>query len=309
MNKFALTVENLTKIYSSPKTKKHNKALNELSFEVRQGEVFGLLGPNGAGKTTFLSILGGTVIKTSGKVNVWGFDLDQNPRQVRASVGIVPQEVNLDAFFSPKKLLELQAGLYGITKENRITDLILNMVSLEDKANAYSRSLSGGMKRRLLIAKAMVHQPPILILDEPTAGVDVELRNKLWENVKALNKEGVTIILTTHYFIEAQEMCDRIAIIDKGNLVALDTTEKLLERIKTKKIKFKVKNMELNKNLIMKNINFKINSKNSILVTYEKNSTDFGEIINYLNKNNVKIEDISTEDGDLEDVFVKLTKH
>ena len=309
MNKFALAVENLTKVYSSPKTKKHNKALNELSFKVRQGEVFGLLGPNGAGKTTFLSILGGTVIKTSGKVNVWGFDLDQNPRQVRASVGIVPQEVNLDAFFSPKKLLELQAGLYGISKENRITDLILKMVSLQDKANAYSRSLSGGMKRRLLIAKAMVHQPPILILDEPTAGVDVELRNNLWENVKALNKEGVTIILTTHYLIEAQEMCDRIAIINKGNLVALDTTEKLLERIKTKKINFKVKNIELNKNLMMKDINFKINSKNSILVTYEKNSLDFGEIINYLNENNIKIEDISTEDGDLEDVFVQLTKH
>ena len=309
MNKFALAVENLTKVYSSPKTKKDNKALNELSFEVRQGEVFGLLGPNGAGKTTFLSILGGTVIKTSGKVNVWGFDLDQNPRQVRASVGIVPQEVNLDAFFSPKKLLELQAGLYGISKENRITDLILKMVSLQDKANAYSRSLSGGMKRRLLIAKAMVHQPPILILDEPTAGVDVELRNNLWENVKALNKEGVTIILTTHYLIEAQEMCDRIAIINKGNLVALDTTEKLLERIKTKKINFKVKNIELNKNLMMKDINFKINSENSILVTYEKNSLDFGEIINYLNKNNIKIEDISTEDGDLEDVFVQLTKH
>ena len=309
MNKFALAVENLTKVYSSPKTQKHNKALNELSFEVRQGEVFGLLGPNGAGKTTFLSILGGTVIKTSGKVNVWGFDLDQNPRQVRASVGIVPQEVNLDAFFSPKKLLELQAGLYGISKENRITDLILKMVSLQDKANAYSRSLSGGMKRRLLIAKAMVHQPPILILDEPTAGVDVELRNNLWENVKALNKEGVTIILTTHYLIEAQEMCDRIAIINKGNLVALDTTEKLLERIKTKKINFKVKNIELNKNLMMKDINFKINSENSILVTYEKNSLDFGEIINYLNENNIKIEDISTEDGDLEDVFVQLTKH
>ena len=309
MNKFALTVENLTKVYSSPKTKKHNKALNDLSFEVRQGEVFGLLGPNGAGKTTFLSILGGTVIKTSGKVNVWGFDLDQNPRQVRASVGIVPQEVNLDAFFSPKKLLELQAGLYGISKENRITDLILKMVSLQDKANAYSRSLSGGMKRRLLIAKAMVHQPPILILDEPTAGVDVELRNNLWENVKALNKKGVTIILTTHYLIEAQEMCDRIAIINKGNLVALDTTEKLLERIKTKKINFKVKNIELNKNLMMKDINFKINSENSILVTYEKNSLDFGEIINYLNENNIKIEDISTEDGDLEDVFVQLTKH
>ena len=294
MNKFALAVENLTKVYSNSKTKKHNKALNELSFEVRQGEIFGLLGPNGAGKTTFLSILGGTVIKTSGKVNVWGFDLDQNPRQVRASVGIVPQEVNLDAFFSPKKLLELQAGLYGISKESRITDLILKMVSLQDKANAYSRSLSGGMKRRLLIAKAMVHQPPILILDEPTAGVDVELRNNLWENVKALNKEGVTIILTTHYLIEAQEMCDRIAIINKGNLVALDTTEKLLERIKTKKINFKVKNIELNKNLNMKDINFKINSENSILVTYEKNLLDFGEIINYLNENGIKIEDIST---------------
>ncbi len=309
MNKFALAVENLTKVYSNSKTKKHNKALNELSFEVRQGEIFGLLGPNGAGKTTFLSILGGTVIKTSGKVNVWGFDLDQNPRQVRASVGIVPQEVNLDAFFSPKKLLELQAGLYGISKENRITDLILKMVSLQDKANVYSRSLSGGMKRRLLIAKAMVHQPPILILDEPTAGVDVELRNNLWENVKALNKEGVTIILTTHYLIEAQEMCDRIAIINKGNLVALDTTEKLLERIKTKKINFKVKNIELSKNLMMKDINFKINSKNSILVTYEKNSLDFGEIVNYLNENNIEIEDISTQDGDLEDVFVQLTKH
>ena len=309
MVKFALTVENLTKIYLHPKTKKQNKALNDLNFEVKQGEVFGLLGPNGAGKTTFLSILGGTVIKTSGKVNVWGFDLDRNPRQVRASLGIVPQEVNLDAFFSPKKLLELQAGLYGVAKKDRITDLILELVALEDKANAYSRSLSGGMKRRLLIAKAMVHQPPILILDEPTAGVDVELRNNLWANVKKLNKEGVTIILTTHYLIEAQEMCDRIAIINKGNLVALDTTENLLERIKTKKIYFKVKNIDLNKSLLMKDINFKINSKNSIIVSYEKNSLDFGEIINYLNQNNIKIEDISTEDGDLEDVFVQLTKH
>ncbi len=309
MPKNALTVENLTKIYSNSKTKKQNKALNELTFEVKQGEVFGLLGPNGAGKTTFLSILGGTVVKTSGKVNVWGFDLDQNPRQVRASVGIVPQEVNLDAFFSPRKLLELQAGLYGVSNKDTITDLILKIVALEDKANAYSRSLSGGMKRRLLIAKAMVHQPPILILDEPTAGVDVELRNNLWENVKKLNKEGVTIILTTHYLIEAQEMCNRIAIIDKGNLVALDTTEKLLERIKTKKIRLKVANFDLNKNLSMKNINFKINSKNSILVTYEKNLSNFNEITNYLNQNNIKIEDISTEDGDLEDVFVQLTKH
>ena len=309
MNKFALSVENLTKIYSNTKSRKPNKALNELNFEVKQGEVFGLLGPNGAGKTTFLSILGGTVVKTSGKVNVWGFDLDKNPRQVRASVGIVPQEINLDAFFSPKQLLDLQAGLYGIAKKDRITNLILKMVALEDKANAYSRNLSGGMKRRLLIAKAMVHQPPILVLDEPTAGVDVELRNNLWDNVKELNKEGVTIILTTHYLIEAQQMCDRIAIIDKGNLVALDTTENLLKRIKTKKINLKVKNVSLNENLLMKDINFKINSKNSIVITYEKNSLDFGEIVNYLNQNNIEIEDISTEDGDLEDVFVQLTKH
>ena len=309
MNKFALIVENLTKIYLNSKTEKQNKALNEISFGVEQGEVFGLLGPNGAGKTTFLSILGGTVAKTSGKVNVWGFDLDKNPRQVKASLGIVPQEINLDAFFSPKQLLELQAGLYGIAKKDRITDLILKMVALEDKANAYSRNLSGGMKRRLLIAKAMVHQPPILILDEPTAGVDVELRNNLWENVKKLNKEGVTIILTTHYLIEAQEMCDRIAIINKGNLVALDTTENLLERIKIKNIKLKVKNVDLNENLLMKDIDFKINSQNSIVVTYEKNSLDFGEIVNYLNQKNIKIEDISTEDGDLEDVFVQLTKH
>ncbi len=307
MGKYALTVENLTKVYSDSKNKKENKALNDLNFQVKQGEVFGLLGPNGAGKTTFLSILGGTVSKTNGNINVWGFDLDKNPRQVKASIGIVPQEVNLDAFFSPRKLLELQAGLYGITKKDRITDLILEMVALKDKANAYSRSLSGGMKRRLLIAKAMVHQPPILILDEPTAGVDVELRNNLWNNVKELNKEGVTIILTTHYLFEAQEMCDRIAIIDKGNLVALDTTQRLLDRIQTKKINFKVKNIDKNKILKMEGIQFKIGSNDSISVTYEKNSLNFGEIINYLSKNNVKILDIVTEDGDLEDVFVQLT--
>ena len=309
MIKNALTVENLTKVYLDSKTKKENKALSNLNFNVKQGEVFGLLGPNGAGKTTFLSILGGTVIKTSGSVNVWGFNLDQNPRQVKASIGIVPQEVNLDAFFSPHNLLELQAGLYGIKKKDRITDLILKMVALEDKANAYSRSLSGGMKRRLLIAKAMVHQPPILILDEPTAGVDVELRNILWKNVKELNKEGVTIILTTHYLLEAQEMCDRIAIIDKGNLVALDTTQKLLERIQTKKINFTVKDVDINKSLLIKGIKLKIISKNLISATYEKGSLDLREMINYLNQNEIKIEDISTEEGDLEDVFVQLTKH
>ena len=306
-DKFALTVENLSKVYLDSKTRKQNTALNNLSFKVKQGEVFGLLGPNGAGKTTFLSILGGTVSKTKGNIDVWGFNIDKNPRQVKVSIGIVPQEVNLDAFFSPRKLLELQAGLYGVTKKDRITDLILRMVELEDKADAYSRSLSGGMKRRLLIAKAMVHQPPILVLDEPTAGVDVELRKNLWINVKELNKEGVTIILTTHYLFEAQEMCDRIAIIDKGNLVALDTTQKLLDRIQTKKINFKVEHIDKNKTLKIKGIQIKIDSSDSISVTYEKNSLDFSEIINYLTQNNIKILDIVTEDGDLEDVFVQLT--
>jgi ABC-2 type transport system ATP-binding protein len=310
MNKIALSVENLTKIYS--KNKKIgilNKALNSLSFEVKQGEVFGLLGPNGAGKTTFLSILAGTVTKTEGHINVWGFDLDQNPRQVRASIGIVPQEINLDAFFSPRKLLELQAGLYGVQKKDRITDIILKMVSLEKQADSYARSLSGGMKRRLLIAKAMVHQPPILVLDEPTAGVDVELRKNLWENVKTLNKEGVTIILTTHYLFEAQEMCDRIAIIDKGNLVALDTTQKLLDRIQTKKITFKVSKVANDKNLNLPGVQFNSEIDNTVTAIYEKNSYKFDDIAGILKKNNIEILDISTEDGNLEDVFVQLTNN
>ena len=310
MNKIALSVEKLTKIYSGSKKKPKNiKALSELNFKVHQGEIFGLLGPNGAGKTTFLNILAGTVMKSEGEVNVWGFDLDKNPRQVRASIGIVPQEINLDAFFSPRKLLELQAGLYGVTKKDQITDEILKMVSLYDKAESYSRNLSGGMKRRLLIAKAMVHQPPILILDEPTAGVDVELRKNLWENVKILNNAGVTIILTTHYLFEAQEMCNRIAIINKGNLVALDTTSNLLNRIKTKKITFILEREIEEKNLNLEDVNFYINSKNKITITYEKNTEKFDKIISLFNKNNLKILDISTDDGDLEDVFVQLTKN
>ena len=311
MDKIALTVENLTKIYSKNKKKQTlERALNNLSFEVKRGEIFGLLGPNGAGKTTFLSILGGTVIKSEGKIKVWGFDLDKNPRQVRGSIGIVPQEVNLDAFFSPKKLLELQAGLYGVPKNKRITDIILKMVSLEKQSNSYSRSLSGGMKRRLLIAKAMVHQPPILVLDEPTAGVDVELRKNLWDNVKELNKAGVTIILTTHYLFEAQEMCDRIAIINKGNLVALDTTQKLLDRIKTKKIFFRVKKINSIDSLELNGTSFSFdNSNNTITAIYEKNLHKFNDILEILKKNNLEILDISTDDGNLEDVFIQLTNN
>ena len=310
MMKTALSVENLSKVYLRDKKKNSNiNALNNITLEVKQGEIFGLLGPNGAGKTTFLSILAGTVIKTKGKVNVWGFDLDKNPRQVRASIGIVPQEVNLDAFFSPKKLLDLQAGLYGIKNNQKITETILKLVSLDKQADSYSRNLSGGMKRRLLIAKAMVHQPPILVLDEPTAGVDVELRKNLWENVKELNKIGVTIILTTHYLFEAQEMCDRIAIINKGNLVALDTTKKLLDRIKTKKITFKLKEFDSNLTLSLPNVNFLIESNNTISINYEKELINFEDLINYLKEKNLKILDISIDEGDLEDVFIQLTKN
>jgi ABC-2 type transport system ATP-binding protein len=310
MIKTALSVENLSKVYLQDKKKSSKiNALNNISLEVKQGEIFGLLGPNGAGKTTFLNILAGTVIKTNGKVNVWGFDLDKNPRQVRASIGIVPQEVNLDAFFSPKKLLDLQAGLYGIKDSQKITETILKLVSLENQADSYSRNLSGGMKRRLLIAKAMVHQPPILVLDEPTAGVDVELRKNLWENVKELNKIGVTIILTTHYLFEAQEMCNRIAIINKGNLVALDTTKKLLDRIKVKKIIFKLKEFESNITLELPNVEFLIESNDTIAVNYEKDLINFEQLINYLKQKNLKILDISIDEGDLEDVFIKLTKN
>jgi len=306
--KNAVSVNRLTKIYAKNSTNSV-VALNELNLEVKEGEIFGLLGPNGAGKTTFINILSGTVIKTRGSVNVWGFDMDKNPRQVRASVGIVPQEVNLDAFFSPRKLLELQAGLYGVPKKNRITDTILKMVSLEKQAESYSRSLSGGMKRRLLIAKAMVHQPPILVLDEPTAGVDIELRQNLWENVKNLNKQGVTVILTTHYLFEAQEMSDRIAILNKGNLVALDTTKNLLNKIKTKKIVFKVnKLIDLSKKKIS-GLSFSSNLSNEIIISYERNKHKIEDIINIIKSEGVEIIDISTKDGNLEDVFIQLTKN
>tara|TARA_B100000579_G_scaffold414501_1_gene408184 strand:- start:84 stop:1013 length:930 start_codon:yes stop_codon:yes gene_type:complete len=306
--KNVLYVKNLNKIYS-PKSSEKVHALNNLNLEVKQGEIFGLLGPNGAGKTTLINILAGTVIKSSGEVNVWGFDVDKNPRQVRASIGIVPQEVNLDPFFSPKKLLELQAGIYGVTKEKRITETILKMVSLDKQANSYSRDLSGGMKRRLLVAKAMIHQPPILVLDEPTAGVDVELRQNLWKNIKILNKQGVSVILTTHYLYEAQEMCNRIAILNKGNLVALDTTENLLDKIDSKKITFKLnKNFDI-KNIDIPGIEITSKSKNEIVVSYKRKKIKIEEIIKTIKSNDNEIVDISTDDGDLEDVFIQLTKN
>ena len=303
-----ISIKNLNKIYFKNSSKSIN-ALNNLNLEVNEGEIFGLLGPNGAGKSTFINILAGTTVKTSGEVNVWGFDLDKNPRQVKASIGIVPQEINVDPFFTPEDLLDLQAGLYGVRKSDRITQTILNLVSLEKQAKSYTRSLSGGMKRRLLVAKALVHQPPIVILDEPTAGVDVELRNNLWENVKLLNKQGVTIILTTHYLIEAEKMCNRIGILNNGNLVALDSTNNLLKRIQTKKVTFFVKDKVKISNNSFKSLNIFENTSKKLVVSYEKSKLSISDLIGFINKQNINIFDILTDDGDLEDVFVRLTKN
>ena len=307
-NSIALEIKNVGKTY---KLQDGNslKALDDITFNVKQGEIFGLLGPNGAGKSTLINILGGTVIKSNGLVNVWGFDLDLNPRQVRASIGIVPQEINVDPFFTPKKLLDIQAGMYGVAKKDRITDKILELTSLTDKADSYMRSLSGGMKRRLLLAKAMVHQPPILILDEPTAGVDVDLRQKLLENVKELNKQGVTIILTTHYLQEAEELCDRIAIINHGKIVALDKTENLLSEIHLKKITFKVKNFKNIGDKLDDHLKLEYLKNNQISIKYDKTISNIEDIIFKIKEKGLEIEDIMTEDADLEDVFIKLTKN
>ncbi len=306
--KNVLYVKNLNKTYSKNGSKSVD-AIKNLNLEVNEGEIFGLLGPNGAGKSTFINILAGTTIKSSGEVNVWGFNLDINPRQVRASIGIVPQEVNVDPFFTPWNILELQAGMYGIKKKDRITETILKLVSLDKQSKSYTRALSGGMKRRLLVAKALVHKPPIIILDEPTAGVDVELRSNLWDNVKQLNKQGVTIILTTHYLHEAEQMCDRIGILNKGSLVALDTTKNLLKRIQTKIVKFAV-NKKVNINdKSLKSVNILLNEMDELVISYEKNALNISDIIKFISDQNIKLLDISTDDGDLEDVFIRLTKN
>ena len=302
--KNVLSVKKLNKIY-----RKNIHALKDLNLEVKEGEILGLLGPNGAGKSTFINILAGVTDKTSGEVIVWGFDLDKNPRQVRVSLGIVPQEINVDPFFTPKKLLDLQAGLFGVKKKDRITDTVLDLVALKDKSNSYTRNLSGGMKRRLLIAKALVHKPPIIILDEPTAGVDVELRKNLWENIRSLRKLGVTIILTTHYLQEAEELCDRVGIIHKGNLIALDTTENMLNKIQTKTLKF-----EINKRIVLddmsnKDFNILTNTDSEFKIEYNKQEFNIQKIIKLLENQGIVIKDIKSEDPDLEDVFVNLTNN
>ena len=302
--KNVLSVKKLNKIYRG-----NIHALKDLNLEVKEGEILGLLGPNGAGKSTFINILSGVTDKNSGEVIVWGFNLDKNPRQVRVSLGIVPQEINVDPFFTPKKLLDLQAGLFGVKKKDRITDTILELVALKDKSNSYTRSLSGGMKRRLLIAKALVHKPPIVILDEPTAGVDVELRRNLWENIRSLRKLGVTIILTTHYLQEAEELCDRVGIIHKGSLIALDTTENMLNKIQTKTIRF-----ETNKKVVLndtnnKDYNILKNTNSEFKIEYNKQEFNIQKIIILLENQGIVIKDIKSEDPDLEDVFVNLTNN
>ena len=302
--KNVLSVKKLNKIYRG-----NVHALKDLNLEVKEGEILGLLGPNGAGKSTFINILAGVTDKTSGEVIVWGFNLDKNPRQVRVSLGIVPQEINVDPFFTPKKLLDLQAGLFGVKKKDRITDTILDLVALKDKSNSYTRSLSGGMKRRLLIAKALVHKPPIVILDEPTAGVDVELRRNLWQNIRSLRKLGVTIILTTHYLQEAEELCDRVGIIHKGSLIALDTTENMLNKIQTKTIRF-----EINKKVVLndrnnKDYNILLNTDSEFKIEYNKQEFNIQKIIKLLENQGIVIKDIKSEDPNLEDVFVNLTNN
>lgn len=308
MSKNAIEVKALTKFY---KVKNQNEvnALKNVNLSIPQGSLFGLLGPNGAGKSTFINILAGLVIKTSGNVNVWGFDIDAQSRQVRASIGIVPQELNLDPFFTPEELLNLHAGLYGIPKKERKVKEILELLALKDQAKAYSRALSGGMRRRLLIAKAMIHNPPIIILDEPTAGVDVELRYQLWENVKTLNKNGITIILTTHYIHEAEELCDHIAILNKGTLVASDKKDKLLRQINEKELLIKTKNQKMNLDINLEGIDCEQTSENLIRIHYNPENINLDKILEIIKSKGIVIEDLNTKSSDLEDVFLKITKN
>jgi len=305
---YAIHVENLKKIYSNDSSSQ-KLALDNITLKIPKGSIFGLLGPNGAGKSTFINILADLVKKSSGKVNVLGVDHEKDLKKVKSLMGIVPQELNIDPFFTPFELLEIQAGLYGVRKEARRTKEILDMLFLSDKANAYARTLSGGMRRRLLIAKAMVHDPEILILDEPTAGVDVELRNNLWKSINLLNKKGKTIILTTHYLHEAEELCDEIAIISEGRLVACDTKRNIKSLVKNKNIIVKYNPKKKLDHSILFNINANINIDNSIIeINYNPNEKEFKEVLSSLNNAGVEVVDMNIQDSNLEDVFLKLTK-
>lgn len=307
-SEYAIEIEHLNKTYKGNKKSPEKVALRDVSLKIRRGSIFGLLGPNGAGKSTIINIMAGLVTKTSGSVKIWGTDIDEDMRNAKASIGIVPQELTFDAFFSPAHMLDLMAGLYGVPKEERRTMELLKMMGLEDKAHAYTRQLSGGMKRRLMVAKAMVHSPPILVLDEPTAGVDVELRKQLWSNVRKLNEQGVTILLTTHYLEEAEELCDQIAIINHGQVIADEPTEQILSRIEGKEIRFRLdRPMAEDPAQVLPGLAAEKTGQRSVIVRYNPSETEVGAMIAALQAAGYGIADISTKDSDLEDVFLQLT--
>ena len=306
MSQNAIELRGLQKTYAATKKTEAKTALSGIDLDIPRGSIFGLLGPNGAGKSTLINILAGLVKKSSGTVKIWGFDQDENPRQSRAAIGVMPQELNLDPFFTPGASLDMQAGLYGVPKNQRKTTEILRLIGLEDKANSYARSLSGGMRRRLLLGKALVHSPQILVLDEPTAGVDIGLRQMLWDNVRQLNADGMTVILTTHYLEEAQEMCDQIAIIHEGSLRALDTTANLLSKLDTKTLVVQADAAGVI--ALPKGVTKTTRPDGGIAFTYSRSRTSPGEILDALRLSDVKILDIQTEQPDLQDVFLEITK-
>lgn len=302
----AIRAQSLSKIYRSRKGE--FKALKGLDLDIPRGSLFALLGPNGAGKSTFINILAGLVRKSSGKAWIWDIDIDDYHREAKNHIGVVPQELNLDPFFTPRQILELHAGLYGIARKNRRTDELLHMLELSDKADSYPRSLSGGMRRRLMIAKAMVHDPPILVLDEPTAGVDIELRQKLWERVRSLNRAGTTIVLTTHYLEEAEELCDRIAIINHGELIACDEKARLISRLDQKELIITFDNSLKSLPPALAKTNAFIEGERTIRVPYASSKTKVEDILEACRKAHLTIRDITTREADLEDIFRRLTK-
>jgi len=305
VTKNAIEIRGLKKVYGGGKGGK--VALKGIDLNIRQGSMFGLLGPNGAGKSTTINILAGLVNKTEGSASIWGFDIDGNPRNARANIGIVPQELTFDAFFTPREMLEVQAGMYGVPAEERRTDELLKAVHLYDKADAYSRTLSGGMKRRLLIAKAMVHNPPILVLDEPTAGVDIELRQMLWDYVRELHARGTTIVLTTHYLEEAEELCDEIAIINHGDVVCCEPTEQLLKRIDEKEILISVSEALSEVPAALRVFHSELKGPNKLGVQISQVSANVGQVLAAVQEAGLTITDISTNETDLEDIFLQLT--
>jgi ABC-2 type transport system ATP-binding protein len=303
----AIAIHDLVKRYAGERGEEGKLALRGVSFDVPQGGIFGLLGPNGAGKSTLINILAGLVKKTSGTVSIWGFDIDHDQRNAKRAIGIVPQEIVFDPFFTPFEVLENTAGLYGIAKPLRRSVELLSAVHLSDKANAYARTLSGGMKRRLLIAKALVHSPPVLVLDEPTAGVDVELRRQLWELVQEMNAEGVTVVLTTHYLEEAEELCDRIAIINHGQLIANKPTRELVDMAREKIVTLTLDRDvgELPSHPAF--LKCETVAERTIEITYDKDRVNAGEALALVQAQGFAIVDVTTREADLEDVFVKLT--